>query len=353
MINTIQKYIQKMVAGEHLEPMEAENAFQIIMNGGATPAQMAAFLVALRMKGETVDELTAGAQVMRAKAEPFFCPEGAVDTCGTGGDARGTLNISTAVAIVVAACGVPVVKHGNRSITSRSGSSDVLSELEVDVNATFPVLEQALKRCNLTFLMAPRFHKAMRHVAPVRQELGLRTVFNLLGPLSNPAKPPYQVVGVYDRTLLRPLAEVLGRLGCKRAWVVHGGDGLDELTITAESYVAELCEDGSIREFTVHPEEWGIASATLKDIEGGDAVHNAVRLRELLHGRRDAYRDIVLLNAAAVLMVTGKAASLAEGMAQSATAIDNRKARETLAALVSITSDQENLREFWNRDEQA
>lgn len=351
MINTIQKYIDKVVCGEHLDAAGAENAFQIIMNGGATPAQMAAFLVALRMKGETVDEITAGARVLRIKAEPFACPEGAVDTCGTGGDARGTLNISTAVAIVVAACGVPVVKHGNRSISSRSGSSDVLGELQVNVNASFDTLQLALLRCNLTFLMAPRFHKAMRHVAPVRLELGLRTVFNLLGPLANPARPPYQVMGVYDRAWLRPMAEALGRLGCKRAWVVHGSDGMDELTTTGESWVAELAEDGSIREFTVNPQELGLESATLKDIEGRDPAYNAKRLRELLQGQHDAYRDIVLLNSAAVLCVAGKATDMAEGMALAAEAIDSRKARETLADFVSITSEDANLEQVWNRNE--
>lgn len=344
MANTIQKYIEKAVCGEHLDATAAENAFQIIMNGGATPAQMAAFLVALRMKGETAEEITAGAKVMRSKAEPFECPEGAVDTCGTGGDARGTLNISTAVAIVVAACGVPVVKHGNRSISSKSGSSDVLSELQANVNASVDTLQNALRECNLAFLMAPRFHKAMRHVAPVRLELGLRTVFNLLGPLSNPAKPPYQVVGVYDRMWLRPMAEALSGLGCKRAWVVHGSDGLDELTTTGESWVAELAEDGSIREFVINPEELALEPATLKDIEGGDPVYNAKRLRELLQGHHDAYRDIVLLNSAAVLHVAGKAKDLPEGIALAAQAIDSRKAKEVLAHFVSITSEDANMK---------
>lgn len=351
MASTIQKYINKIARGENLESPEAEHAFQIIMNGGATPAQMAAFLVALRMKGESVVEIAAGARVMRLKAEPFACPEGAVDTCGTGGDASGTLNISTAVAIVVAACGVPVVKHGNRSISSKSGSSDVLSELEVNVNAEFSTLQLAVQKCNLTFLMAPRFHKAMRHVAPVRLELGMRTIFNLLGPLSNPAKPLYQLIGVYDRAWLRPVAEVLAELGCKRAWVVHGSDGMDELTTTGESWVAELREDGTIHEFSINPQDLGFAPATLKDLAGRDPAFNAVRLRELLHGQQGAYRDIVLLNSAAVLLVAGKAADLQQGIALAAEAIDSRKARETLATLVSITSEQEHLKEVWSRNE--
>lgn len=346
MTNTIQKYINKCVDGDGLDATEAEHAFQIIMNGGATPSQMAALLVALRMKGESVTEITAGAKVLRHKAEAFAAPEGAVDTCGTGGDARGTLNISTAVAIVVAACGVPVVKHGNRSVSSKSGSSDVLSELGVDVNAPFPVLQHALTQCGLTFLMAPRFHKAMRHIAPIRQELGMRTIFNLLGPLSNPAKPLYQVVGVYDRKWLEPLAEVLRELGCKRAWVVHGSDGLDELTTTGASWVAELREDGSIHSFTITPEELGIAPVELKELEGRTPDFNAERLRELLMGQKDAYRDVVLLNAAAVLLVAGKADTLAAGMAIAADAIDSRKARETLATLVTITGSHETLTDY-------
>lgn len=349
MANTIQKYIDKAADNIHLDPQEAEHAFQIIMNGGATPAQMAAFMVALRMKGESLEEITAGARVLRAKAEPFDAPAGAVDTCGTGGDAKGTLNISTAVAIVVAACGVPVVKHGNRSVSSRSGSSDVLSVLGVNVNAPFPVLARALAQCGLTFLMAPRFHKAMRHVAPVRQELGMRTIFNLLGPLSNPAKPDYQVLGVYDRKWLLPMAEALRELGCKRAWVVHGSDGLDELTTTGPSWVAALDEDGGITERIIDAESLNLPKVELSGLAGRDAEFNAQRLRELLMGQEDAYRDIVLLNAAAVLHVAGKAASLEDGIALAADAIDSRKARETLASLVSITSEHETLSEYLNK----
>ncbi|MCH2547033.1 MAG: anthranilate phosphoribosyltransferase [Alphaproteobacteria bacterium] len=349
--NSIQKYIDKASDFQDLEFAEAEHAFQIIMNGGATPAQMAAFMVAMRMKKETATEITAGASVMRAKAQKFICPQGAVDTCGTGGDARGTLNISTAVAIVVAACGVPVVKHGNRSVTSKSGSSDVLSELNVNVSAPIETMELALKRCNLAFLMAPRFHQAMRHVAPVRLELGMRSIFNLLGPLSNPAQPEFQVVGVYDRAWLTPLAEVLGRLGCKRAWVVHGSDGLDELTTTGESWVAELREDGTVREFSLHPEDVGLPQATLQSLAGKNPKFNAIRLQELLQGQNDAYRDIVLLNSAAVLVVAGKVTTLSEGVAMAAAAIDTRKARETLATLVSISKNDENLHAYWSQNE--
>lgn len=342
MTNIIQTHIAKAVDGIDLTPEEAERAFQTIMNGGATPAQMAAFLIALRMKGEAVSEITAGAKVMRAKATPFSAPEGALDTCGTGGDAKGTLNVSTAVAVVVAACDVPVVKHGNRSVSSRSGSSDVLSALGVNVLAAIPVLEYALKHCNLTFLMAPHFHSAMRHVAPVRQELSLRTVFNLLGPLSNPAQPKLQVLGVYDRKWLRPLAEVLRDLGSERAWIVHGSEGLDELSICGESHVAEL-KDGEIREFTITPEDAGLPRAELSAIIGGDAEYNARALNRLLLGEASAYRDIVLLNAAAALLVAGKAADLPAGVALAAEAIDSRKAQQTLATLVSISQADEVL----------
>lgn len=340
MSNTIQNYIAKLADFHDLEAVEAENAFQIIMNGGATPAQMAAFLVALRMKGEAVAEIAAGAKVMRAKATKFTAPENCIDTCGTGGDATGTLNVSTAVAIVVAGCGVPVAKHGNRSISSKSGSSDVLSAMGVDVNAPISSMEDALRSCNLAFLMAPRFHTAMRHVAPVRQELKIRTIFNLLGPLSNPANPKRQVIGVYDEKWLIPLAEVLRDLGAEHAWIVHGADGMDELTTTGESHIAEL-KDGAIHRFTIHPEECGLKVVQLDAILGRDPRFNAQALTNLLAGEASAYRDIVLLNAAAALVVAGHASDLQSGIAMAGDAIDSKKARESLAHLVSLTNDYE------------
>lgn len=338
MSNAIQPIIDKVVSFQHLETQEAEHAFQIIMNGGATPAQMAAFLVGLRMKGETVEEITAGARVMRAKARPFIHMEGAIDTCGTGGDGCGTYNVSTVVAFILAAAGVPVVKHGNRSISSRSGSSDVLSALGVEVNADYPVLESCLHQAGIVFLMAPRFHSAMRHVAPVRQELAMRTIFNLIGPLSNPAKPDNQVLGVYDKRWLRPLAEVLKELGVKRAMVVHGADGLDELTVTAPSYVAEVMEDGSIREYTLTPEETGLPVSSMEQLTGGDAQHNAQAVNRLLTGEAGAYRDIVLLNAGAALYIAGKSATIKEGIVLAAEIIDSRKAQAKLAELVNIST---------------
>ncbi len=262
--------IALLADGKNLSHDMAVRAFQIIMNGGATPAQMGAFLMGLRMKGETVEEITAGATAMRVKAQHIKAPPGAIDTCGTGGDARGTYNISTAVAFVLAACGVPVAKHGNRSVSSQSGSADVLKVLGVKVDAEIPVLERCLAECGICFLMAPKFHPAMRHVAPVRQELAMRTVFNLLGPLSNPAAPSYQLLGVYDAAWVEPLAHVLKELGTKAAWVVHGSDGLDELTLSGASTVAEL-KDGAVRCFEVTPEEAGPEARAAGSAQGQNA----------------------------------------------------------------------------------
>lgn len=314
----------------------AVRAFQVIMNGGATPAQIAAFLMGLRLKGETTEELTAGAVAMRAKAKKMQAPAGAIDTCGTGGDARNTYNISTAVALVLAAAGVPVVKHGNRSVSSQSGSADVLAMLGVKVDADIQVLERCLKECNIAFLMAPKFHPAMRHVAPVRQELGIRTIFNLLGPLSNPAAPDYQLLGVYSKDWVEPMAMVLKELGTKAAWVVHGGDGLDELTLTGISHVAEL-KNGKIRTFTVSPKEAGLKTAMLEDLKGGTPGKNADALRHALSGMDSAYRCAVLYNAAAGLVIAGKAADLKAGAALAIEAIDSGRAHTLLMKLADVS----------------
>ena len=303
----------------------AERMFQIIMNGGATPAQIAAILMGLRIKGETVEEITAGASVLRAKAPTMAAPEGAIDTCGTGGDSRGTYNISTAAAIVLAACGVPVVKHGNRSVSSKSGSADVLEMLGIKLDASLPVLEKSLKELNIAFLMAPKFHTAMRHVGPIRQELGLRTIFNILGPLSNPAQPDYQLLGVYDRALAEPLAQVLNELGTKAAWVVHGSDGLDELTITGKTFVTEL-KNGELRNFEVTPDDAGLPTASLDDIKGGDVATNAKALEHALSGMESAYKNAVMYNTAAGLLIAGHATTLKDGTAMARNAIDNGKA---------------------------
>jgi len=323
---------------KNLTQEQATRAFQILMNGGATPAQMAAFLMGLRMKGETAQEITAGAVVLRAKAPRINAPTGCMDTCGTGGDQRSTYNISTAAAFVLAACGVPVAKHGNRSVSSRSGSADVLAALGVKIDADIPVLERCLRECNIAFLHAPKFHSAMRHVAPVRQELGLRTVFNLIGPLSNPAAPDYQLVGVYSESWLEPMAQALKELGCKAAWVVHGSDGLDELTLTGATQVAAL-KDGAITRFEVTPEDAGLARASLEELKGGSAEENAKALQDAISGMESAYRRAVLLNAAAALVVCGKAASLADGVARAAEAIDSGAAFGILQKLISLSHE--------------
>ena len=262
-------------------------------------------------------------------------PEGAIDTCGTGGDDLGTLNISTAAAIVTAACGVPVAKHGNRASSSRSGSADVLAALGVDLDAEMPLVERSLWDNKIAFLMAPRHHSAMRHVMNVRRELGIRTIFNLLGPLSNPAGTRRQLVGVFASEWVKPLAEVLLRLGAQFAWVVHGGDGLDELTISGPSEVAEL-KDGQIRTFTVTPEDAGLPRARIEDIQGGDAIANARALRALLHGQPGPYRDIVLLNSAAALIVAGAVGDLPAGVVRAQDAIDSGAALATLDRLIAV-----------------
>jgi len=323
--------------GKNLQHDSAVRAFQIIMSGGATPAQMGAFLMALRVKGETVDEITAGAIAMRAKAKPVKAPAGAIDTCGTGGDARGTFNISTATAFVLAGCGVPVVKHGNRSVSSQSGSADVLTFLGVNIEAEVPAIERCIDKAGICFLMAPKFHPAMRHVAPIRQELGVRTIFNLLGPLSNPAKPDFQLLGVYSAALVEPLAHVLKQLGTKGAWVVHGSDGLDELSLSGSSKVAEL-KDGEVRCFEVSPEDAGLPRASIDDIRGRDPQYNANALIEALSGVENAYRNAVVYNAAAGLLIAGKAADLKEGAIMAKEAIDSGRAHSALKKLVEFSN---------------
>jgi anthranilate phosphoribosyltransferase len=337
MINEIQRFIARLTEGEHLTREETSRAFQIMMVGGATPAQMAALLTALRLKGETAEEITGAALTLRAKMETIAAPDGAIDVCGTGGDGQATLNISTAVALVVAACGVPVVKHGNKAVSSQSGSADVLAALGVNVQAEKARIELALKEANICFMYAPLYHKAMRHVAPVRQELGVRTLFNLLGPLANPAVPKRQLMGVYDKALVAPVAQVLKALGSEAAWVVHGEDGMDELTLTGETHVAEL-KEGEVSTFTVTPEEAGLPRAEASELKGGNAVNNARELSLMLAGKHSPYRDIVLLNSAAALKVAGRAETLPAGVALAASAIDEGRAKETLATLARITA---------------
>ena len=323
--------------GQPLNSAQAEQAFDIIMSGDATPAQMGGFLMALRVRGETVEEIIGAARTMRAKMLPIEAPAGAIDTCGTGGDAKGTLNISTAAAFVVAACGVPVAKHGNRALSSKSGAADVLAALGVNIEADMALVRKALWDANICFLMAPRHHSAMRHVGPTRVELGTRTIFNLLGPLSNPARVRRQLLGVFSPDWVEPLAKVLLGLGHERAWVVHGAGGLDELATTGEALVAEV-RDGKVTTMTVSPDDAGLPLARIDDLKGGDAEHNAVVLRALLEGEPGAFRDTVLFSSAAALIVAGKVETLRAGVAQAAAAIDSGRAKQTLARLVAISN---------------
>jgi anthranilate phosphoribosyltransferase len=322
--------------GHSLSESEAEAAFDIIMSGNATPSQMGAFLMALRVRGETVDEITGAARIMRAKAIQVEAPPGTIDTCGTGGDASGSFNISTASALVVAGCGVPVAKHGNRALSSKSGSADVLVALGVNIDADFAIVRECLWEIGIGFLMAPRHHSATRHVAPTRVELGTRTIFNLLGPLSSPAKAPRQLVGVFAPEWVRPMAEVLGRLGAERAWVVHGA-GLDELTITGATTVAAL-SNGKVETFEVAPEDFGLPRAQLEDIRGGEPQHNARLMRDLLAGAGGPLRDVVLLNSGAALLVAGRAATMEAGIELAAKSLDSGVALGVLEELVARTN---------------
>lgn len=328
--------LAKLVDGRILSADEAHAFFAACLRGEPTPAQVAAAVTALRIRGETVEEIAAFATAMREAARTLDHPYDAIDTCGTGGDGQHTFNISTAAALVLAGAGLKVAKHGNRAMSSKSGSSDVLSVLGVNLQATPAQQRRSLDEAGIAFLFAPAYHGAMRHVGPVRAEIGFRTVFNLLGPLSNPAGAKRQVMGVYDPRLLEPLAEVLGRLGATRAWTVHG-QGLDELTTTGETEVAEW-KDGAVRRFTVTPEDAGLPHASLDALRGGDAEENAAALRALLDGATGAYRDIVLLNAAAALVVADRAADLAEGAALAAAVIDDGRASKALADLVEATN---------------
>src|SRR6266581_1142630 len=297
--------------GRSLSEAQAEAAFDIIMTGNATPSQMGALLMALRVRGETVDEITGAARIMRSKALAIDAPPGTIDAVGTGGDGSGTFNISTATALVVAGSGVPVAKHGNRAFSSRSGSADVLTALGVNIEADMAVVRRCLWEIGLGFLMAPRHHSATRHVGPTRVELGTRTIFNLLGPMSNPAGTRRQLVGVFAPEWVVPMAKVLGRLGAERAWVVHGS-GIDELTTAGVTNVAEF-RDGKVTSFEVTPEEVGLSRVTLDALRGGEPAHNAALMRDLLGGAPGPLRDVVLLNSAASLIVAGRATSLRQG----------------------------------------
>ena len=319
---------------------QAEAAFTAIMDGDATPAQIGGFLMALRTRGETVAEYAGAAAVMRAKCLRVRAPEGAIDIVGTGGDGKGTLNISTAAALVVAGAGVPVAMHGYRNLSSKSGAADALTELGVNVMVGPEVVERALAEAGIGFMMAPIHHPATRHVMAARQELGTRTIFNILGPLTNPASVRRQLTGAFARALIRPMAETLAELGSDRVWIVHGADGTDEISISGETWVAEL-KDGGIAEFTVAPEEAGLPRHPLEAVIGGTPAENARALRGLLAGEASAYRDAVLLNAAAALVVADRAPTLADGAALARESIDSGAARDCAARLAAVTTVEE------------
>ncbi|WP_171099348.1 anthranilate phosphoribosyltransferase [Ruegeria sp. HKCCD7255] len=325
-------------ADRPLTRAEAEKAFEILFDGAATPSQIGGLLMAMRTRGETVDEYAAAAAVMRAKCNAVQAPAGAMDIVGTGGDGKGTLNISTATAFVVAGAGVTVAKHGNRNLSSKSGAADALGQMGIDVMVGAETVEKALKEAGIGFMMAPMHHPAIAHVMPSRQELGTRTIFNILGPLTNPAGVKRQLTGAFSRDLIRPMAETLRLLGSDHAWLVHGSDGTDELTITGISWVASV-EDGQIKEAELHPEDAGLPVHPFEAILGGTPEDNGKAFRALLEGEPSAYRDAVLLNAAAALVVADAVTDLREGVAKAAESIDSGAAKDKIATLARITQE--------------
>lgn len=336
---SLQHYIDIVTQGTVLSEQQAEDAFDILMRGDACDPDMALFLTRLADRGEHIDEIYAATKVLRQKLQPISAPPATLDCCGTGGDGLHTLNISTAVALVVAACGVPVAKHGNRAASSQSGAADVLETLGVPLDVPRPALERALKQTGFCFLMAPAHHPAMKHVAAVRRTLGRRTIFNLLGPLANPAGATRQLIGVYDPRWLRPVAEVLNRLGTQKAWIVHGADGMDEISLSGKT-AAIILEDGHIREETLTPADFGLPLAPAHSLRGGDAACNAAALRALLNGDTGPYRDIVLANAAAALCVADRVPDLETGVEMAANAIDKSNAINVLQNYIQVVCEQ-------------
>lgn len=329
-------FIARAASGQPLSFEEARNAFDIMMSGEATPSQIGGFLMALRVRGETVDEISGAVATMRAKMLPVAAPEGAIDIVGTGGDASGSYNVSTCAAFIVAGAGVPVAKHGNRALSSKSGAADALAALGINIEIGAPAIAQCIAQAGLGFMFAPAHHSAMRHVGPSRVELGTRTIFNLLGPLSNPAGVKRQLVGVFAPEWVEPIAHVLKGLGSEAVWVVHG-DGLDEMT-TAGTTVVAAVENGSVRTFELTPEDFGLRRVGLSELKGGDAPGNAKALREVLEGKPGAYRDIAMFNAAGALVVAGKAEKIAEGLEIAADSLDSGKALSTLERLVAVSN---------------
>ena len=335
-MSDLKKHIAKVADGTPLSFEEAREAFDIIMSGQATPSQIGGFLMALRTRGETVDEISGAVATMRAKMLPVRAPANAVDIVGTGGDASGTYNVSTCAAFIVAGAGVPVAKHGNRALSSKSGAADALAALGVDIEIGPDAIGACIAEAGVGFMFAPAHHSAMRHVGPTRVELGTRTIFNLLGPLSNPAGVRRQLVGVFSARWLEPIAHVLKGQGAETVWVVHG-DGLDEITTAGVTKVAEL-KDGEVRCFEIAPEDVGLARVSPQDLKGADAEHNARALRAVLAGEKCPYRDIAVLNAAGALLVAGKASSLQQGVEIAQHSVDSGSAASALELLVHVSN---------------
>ena len=329
--------IAKVAGGESLTEQEAQIAFDVMMSGDATPSQIGGFLMALRVRGETVDEITGAVRTMRSKMTRVEAPEGAIDIVGTGGDGAGTYNVSTCAAIVAAGAGLKIAKHGNRALSSKAGAADTLMALGVNIDIPPEKISRCIDQAGVGFMFAPAHHAAMRHVGPSRVELGTRTVFNLLGPISNPAGTTRQVVGVFSREWVEPMAHVFNNLGAERVWVVHGSDGLDELTTTGPSFVAEL-DGGKVSTFEVAPEDAGITVAKPEDLKGGDAETNAEAVRSVLGGADSAFRGIVAFTTAAALVVAGEAKDLKTGVERACDAIDSGKAKSALDTLVELSN---------------
>lgn len=336
-MDNLKPIIGKLATGTTLTRAEAAAAFDVMMSGEATPSQIGAILMGLRVRGEHVEEIAGAVSIMRAKMLRVEAPAEAVDVVGTGGDASGSYNISTCASFIVAGAGVPVAKHGNRALSSKSGAADVLMALGVKIDLAPEQIAQCIREAGIGFMFAPAHHPAMKHVGPSRVEMGTRTIFNLIGPLSNPAGVTRQMVGVFARTWVEPIAEVLRTLGSTRAWVVHGSDGLDEITTTGPTYVAEL-KDGTIRTFEIAPESFGMARAAPEALKGGDGAANALALRAVLAGEPSAYADVALLNAAAALVVAGKTDDIGEGLEIARASLKGGHAEAALDRLIAVSS---------------
>ncbi len=334
----LKQFIGIVADATSLTREQAHAAFNVIMSGEATPSQIGGFLMALRVRGETIDEITGAVEVMRDKMTRVNAPDDAIDIVGTGGDGTGTYNISTASVFVASGCGLKIAKHGNRALSSKSGAGDILAALGINLDISPEQISRCIEHAGVGFMFAPNHHAAMRFVGPTRVELGTRTIFNLLGPLSNPAGTDRMLIGVFDKGWVEPLAHVLKNLGTKAAWVVHGHDGMDEMTTTGPTHVAQL-KDGTITTFDVTPEQAGLPLADFKYLKGGDPEYNADALRALLSGEKGAYRDIVVLNVAAALVMCGKAEDLNAGARTAEQAIDNQSAQKALDTLISTSNE--------------